>query len=159
MPWLDFWVGVFRDTVEGKPGPFSVELTENYRVLNQPIPTGAKPQPELVLALLRSQIPLSPALRSIIADMIDPGADSAFCFKKFGRRKRGRHPPWAHWHMEAALYVEEHFVKKGMYESAVRRAMAQFNLSRSQATKAYSDLREARKIQQELDYQEGGQSS
>jgi hypothetical protein len=146
----DLWATAFRDTVEGRPGECSVELTADTGLLNyeNPRQRATKPRPELVVELLRSQIELTPGLRSIIADMLDPMAESAFCFKSFGRRKPGRFAPWERWNMEAALFVEEQFVEKGLFESAVSAAMKEFGLSRSTVTKAYSLLLEVRQIEQ-----------
>lgn len=146
----DLWATAFRDTVEGRPGECSVELTPDTGLLNYETPRqeATKPRPELVVELLRSRIELTPGLRSIIADMLDPMAESAFCFKTFGRRKPGRHAPWERWNMEAALFVEKQFVEKGLFESAVSAAMQKFGLSRSTVTKAYSLLLDIRQIEQ-----------
>ena len=146
----DLWATAFRDTVEGKPGLCSVKLTSDTGLLDyeKPRQEATKPRPELVVQLLRSKIELTPALRNIIADMLDPSAESAFCFKNFGRRKPGRHPPWERWNMEVALFVEEHFVEKGLFESAVSAAIEEFDVARSTVTKAYSLLLEVRQIEQ-----------
>jgi hypothetical protein len=145
----DLWATAFRDTVEGKPGLCSVELTPDTGFLNyeKPRQEATKPRPELVVELLRSQIELTPRLRNIIADMLDPMAKSAFCFKSFGSRKPGCFAPWERWNMEAALFVEEQFVEKGLFESAVTAAMTEFDLARSTVTEAYSFLVEVRRIE------------
>lgn len=145
----DLWATSFRDTVEGKPGLCSIELTPDTGLLDysKPREEVTEPRPELVVELLRSNIELTPGLRNIIADMLDHKAKSAFCFKKFERRRAGRHPPWEHWHIEAALFVEANFLRKGEFDSAVTDAVKKFELNRSSVTKSYKHLLEVRKIE------------
>lgn len=141
---------IFRDAVEGRPGPLSVVVAEQeVSVVAEPIEKGSPPKPELVVELLRSGAPLSLEVRNIIADFIDPAASTRFCFGPMQRRKRGRHAGWGTWHMEAALLVEEICTIPGQYESGVVEAMAKFGLARSQVTKAYSQLMEVRRVEDE----------
>lgn len=142
---VEIWDRVFRDTVEGKPGPLTARLQDGKPTIEAVrIEDGAQPRPELVIELLRSGVPLSSAMRDIIADWLAPNAGSAFCYKSFGRRKAGRYPLWEKFHMEAAMYVDEHFDAPGTYESAVRGAMDKFGLKRTTVTDAHSQLRDAR---------------
>ncbi|MCO6409480.1 hypothetical protein [Hoeflea alexandrii] len=146
------WEQTFRDTVEGRPGLFTAEISADNGLLgvNKPISKGAKPQPHLVVELLRSDIPLTKELRAIIADFLDPNAQTAFWFKPFGRRNKGRHPDWKTWHMDAAIFVEKNSEDRGTFEAAVQGAMQKYGLQRSQVTDACKILKEVRKYERSL---------
>ena len=142
---VEIWDRAFRDTVEGKPGPLTARFHDGKPTVEAVrIEEGAQPRPELVAELLRSDVSLSPVMREVIANWLDPNGASAFCFKSFGRRNPGRYPAWGVFHLEAALFVEENFDAPGTFESAVRGAMEKFGLSRSTVIEAYNQLRVAR---------------
>lgn len=142
---VEIWDRVFRDTVEGRPGPLTARIQDGKPTVEAvPIEEGAQPRPELVIELLGSGAPLSSAVREVIANWLDPDAASAFSYKSFGRRKAGRHPAWGVTNMDAAMFVEEQFDAPGTFEAAVQAAAVKFGLSRSTVTNAYSQLQEAR---------------
>jgi hypothetical protein len=140
---------IFRDTVEGRPGNLSVEVTDQgvAVVARKPIEDGSPPRPDLIIRLLRSGLPLSQEVRNIIADFIDPAAGTLHCFGPMKRRRRGRHAGWGKWHMDAARLVEERFTARGQYEAAVEEATKKFGLTRSQVTGSYSQLKKVREIE------------
>jgi hypothetical protein len=146
------WAGPFRDTVEGRPGLFSVEFENGRPVLRADLPIckGAKPKLELVPTLLRSEIPLTRQLREIVADWSDAEANSAFCFKQFKRRKPGRYPAWSEPNIGIGLFVEERVERKEKFEAVVTEARSRFKVGRTTVTEAYSKVRAARKIQAKI---------
>lgn len=142
---VEIWDRVLRDTVEGKPGPLTACFHDGKPTVEAVrIEEGAQPRPELVAELLRSEVSLSPVMRDVIANWLDPNGTSAFCFKSFGRRNPGRYPAWGVFHLDAALFVDEYFDAPGTYESAVRGAMKKFGLKRTAVTEAHSQLLQAR---------------
>ena len=143
---LDGYMTIFRDTVEGRPSEFRLRIEKNTLILDCEIPITAESgtSEHLILQLLRSEIPLTKIFRNWIADLLDPNADTNFCYKDFSRRHSGRRPKWDLWEVEAGLYVEER-VKQDGYESAIQAAMQEFNLKRTVVKNAYAKVKKARK--------------
>ena len=141
----DFFVWeTFRDTVEGKPSEFSARLApDRVDIIREPIAVGAKCQPKLVAQLLRSEIPLTAAARNVLADMLDPEASTAFCFR-LGRRKKGRHPAWGKWHPEAVQYCWK-LMGEGVPEKAAKiDAAKKFGISLRNLEKSLKNVSDQR---------------
>ena len=122
-----------RCTLEGRPFAFSLELTdEALNLCNWPIERNAEPQPELVASILRSNIPLTPPIRHVLAEFV-------------GRKPtRGRKK--ADFRLDEALYVEELCDGGEKYEYAIEMCMKEFGISRTTATDAYGELKKIRQI-------------
>ena len=114
-------------------------------LINEEILEGAKQQPELLLELLRSDTSLSKDVRNYIADLLDSNTETPYWFGSFHRRKRGRHAAFNKWHMDAALYVEEHLIEVGQYDAIIKEAATVFEVGTTQVKEAYSILKKVRK--------------
>ncbi|MFZ4542082.1 MAG: hypothetical protein ACOYNL_09860 [Rickettsiales bacterium] len=142
---LDGCMTIFRDTVEGRPSEFRLKIEDETLVWDSEIPITANSgtSEHLIPQLLRSDFPLTKTFRNWIADLLDPNADTNFCYKDFSRRHSGRRPKWDLWEVEAGLYVEER-VKNDGYESAILAAMEEFGLKRTVVKNAYAKVKKAR---------------
>ena len=133
----------FGDTVEGREGRSSVSIVgkELQTQFGQPIEKKAKPRPELIAELLRSDTPLTPQLRWVIAQWLDAEGKSVFVFKKFKRRAARR--PKQEFGREKAAWIEKAIRDAGNYESGITAGRAFFGISRATATdyvKTYREL-------------------
>ena len=135
----------FQHTVEGRPSHVRLLIENNIPILDygNPIVKNSGANPELILQVLRCDIPLPKTFRNWIADLLDPNADSNFCYKNFSRRHAGQHPKWKLWDIEAALFVEER-IKTDGYDSAITSAAEKFKIGRTKVKNAYSILKKAR---------------
>lgn len=143
------WAEPFRNMVEGRPFPMSIKIEDDQVFLcaNRPVEKGAKPRPELITELLTSNILLSDDVRRLIADWLDPKGESTFSFKKFKRRKPGRHPAWNASKMEIGQFVEVRIERGEKFEAAITDACGEFGKGRTTVTEAYSRLKAARQIE------------
>lgn len=137
---------IFRDTVEGHAGKFSVALKADDLVIDvNAIPVGAVQRPELVVDLLRSDAPLTPELRQVIADMVDPGATSDFCFENFARRRGPGRPAKADW-LHVGYFIQMKIAEGVSQKEAVYLAREEFGIKRSSANKHLTRCRDAFKV-------------
>lgn len=126
-----------RCTLEGRQCEFSVELFGDELLLRaKRIERGAKPQLELVAAILRSAVPLSPQVRAVLADF-------------FTSRPIGR-PSGETWYREAAERYGELRSQKVPSKQAKYKVAKEFGITERQVKGAYSVLLEVRRIQSEV---------
>ena len=84
-PW-----SIFKDQVEGRPGPMSCVFRDGeLQYCSDDIPEGAGPDLKLLADVLRSKIELPGDIRQWLADLVDPGAGTTLQFKKLSKRKGG----------------------------------------------------------------------
>jgi hypothetical protein len=123
----------FRDTVEGREGRSSVNIIgkELQIQFDHPIEKEAKPRPELVAELLRSDTPLTRQLRWIIAEWLDVEGASLFHFKEFKRRAARR--PKRNFDRDKAAWIVEAIREADNFESGITAGAARFGISRSTA--------------------------
>jgi hypothetical protein len=123
----------FRDTVEGREGRSSVDLVgkELQIQFGQQIEKKAKPRPELIAELLRSDTPLTPQLRWVIAQWLDAEGESLFLFKGF--KRRAGHRPKRDFDRDKAEWIEKAIRDAGNYECGIAAGMAFFGISRTTA--------------------------
>lgn len=85
------WSGL-RATVEGRAGSCRCELADDGLPAfgTDVIPVGAAPDLRLLARFLRGPANIPPAIRTWLADLLDPAASSEFQFKTLSKRKTGR---------------------------------------------------------------------
>jgi len=123
----------FRDTVEGREGRSSVNMVGKELPIEfgKPIEKKAKPRPELIAELLRSDTPLTPQLRWVIAEWLDGEGESLFVFKEF--KRRASHRPKRDFDRDKAEWIEEAIREADNYESGISAGMEFFGISRATA--------------------------
>jgi len=156
MPKLpDDW-STFKRAVEGLVTSSSCVIEGGLPVFNSD-PDVQKPPKSNLLVLaqvLRGNQPIPQDIRTWLADMMDPEAESSF---KFQLKKNGRGPKGSgvslHW--EAAKYVAESISNGVTRKQALGNAETKFKLSRSTLEIAIAEYKPVAEAKHQLGVDEG----
>lgn len=146
MPQLEAW-DLFKKTVEGRVYPASCAWENGSPVFfGIPIKKGSEPNLTLLAEMLRSKKPIPIDIRSWLADMLDPNADSDFQFKKLSKRGRGAKSTGSAANWKAAEFVLHCMETGDTRQQAIGKALGKFGIQRSaieQALKSFTDAKVA----------------